>query len=651
MALDRSNTRPKLDGLARIDKAAARRNKMTEVAVSRPLRHVASNAEELTYSVSQPTNFTKGLAHDAYGLVERSEYEAYVADLISPNPKMDSATKVGKGDPNYRKWESPLAGHYFEIEGPDPAQFTMSPAPKLGGSELCFEMASVYVMALLRDVHFGDLDNPSYDTGLTYPAGHPRAATTATMQDIVDELNKLSWADKGRKTYGFYPEGLTAHEKRRRAALCDESGVLTVATLFRGSTTGAKQGPYLSQFMLLGTPDRSGNMAGVRNSVITFGAQTIDQRILRNSKNVDYMQSWEEWLEVQNGEEKEFAAPDWNALGLLQTPRDLATYVHYDQLFQAYLNAGMMLDVHGAQVDEGTPIFETRGNSTKGFATWGGPHMLSLVTEVATRALRAVRRQKFQIHRRARPEVLAARLTQVHAGEVGSMDKAAVTKFRSMLDELGANDSADVSRPGVLLHWINEHNERNGGAIKIDGNNHPNGNFLLPMAFPEGSPMHPAYGAGHATVAGACVTILKAFYRSDLKMKELFGLDHFYEANANANGLRQAGLLGNDVLVSEELDKLAANIAIGRNFAGVHYYTDYYDSLRLGERIAAGILEEQMLTYNEPVKLSFRDFDGDRVEIAYTGEENDKPVLSYFGQGNWWLRPVEGFYQTQSTAV
>ncbi|MEM7163573.1 MAG: hypothetical protein AAF487_14165, partial [Bacteroidota bacterium] len=36
--------------------------------------------------------------------------------------------------------------------------------------------------------------------------------------------------------------------------------------------------------------------------------------------------------------------------------------------------------------------------------------------------------------------------------------------------------------------------------------------YFLPMAFPEGSPMHPAYGAGHATVAGACVTILKAFF-------------------------------------------------------------------------------------------------------------------------------------------
>ena len=38
------------------------------------------------------------------------------------------------------------------------------------------------------------------------------------------------------------------------------------------------------------------------------------------------------------------------------------------------------------------------------------------------------------------------------------------------------------------------------------------GTFLLPQAFPEGSPLHPAYGSGHATVAGACVTVLKAWF-------------------------------------------------------------------------------------------------------------------------------------------
>ncbi len=33
--------------------------------------------------------------------------------------------------------------------------------------------------------------------------------------------------------------------------------------------------------------------------------------------------------------------------------------------------------------------------------------------------------------------------------------------------------------------------------------------YFLPMAFTAGSLTHPAYGAGHATVAGACVTVLR----------------------------------------------------------------------------------------------------------------------------------------------
>ena len=60
-----------------------------------------------------------------------------------------------------------------------------------------------------------------------------------------------------------------------------------------------------------------------------------------------------------------------------------------------------------------------------------------------------------------------------------------------------------------------------------------------------------------------------------------------------------------------ELNKLAANISIGRNMAGVHYYSDYYDSLRMGEEIAIGILEEQALCYRtDPFVLAVPTFDG-----------------------------------------
>jgi hypothetical protein len=38
------------------------------------------------------------------------------------------------------------------------------------------------------------------------------------------------------------------------------------------------------------------------------------------------------------------------------------------------------------------------------------------------------------------------------------------------------------------------------------------GSYLLPMAYPEGCPTHPSYPAAHAVIAGACVTVLKAFF-------------------------------------------------------------------------------------------------------------------------------------------
>lgn len=60
-----------------------------------------------------------------------------------------------------------------------------------------------------------------------------------------------------------------------------------------------------------------------------------------------------------------------------------------------------------------------------------------------------------------------------------------------------------------------------------------------------------------------------------------------------------------------ELNKLAANISVGRNMAGVHCFSDYYDSLRMGEEVAIGILEEQALTYpKDSFALSLVTFDG-----------------------------------------
>jgi PAP2 superfamily len=121
------------------------------------------------------------------------------------------------------------------------------------------------------------------------------------------------------------------------------------------------------------------------------------------------------------------------------------------------------------------------------------------------------------------------------------------------------------------------------------------------IAFPEGSPTHPSYPAGHATVAGACVTILKARFNEDYPIKNPV------ITNDDGTALRNYNGPGKDQLtLGGELNKLAANIAIGRNMAGVHYRSDYIESVKLGEMVAIGILQDQRNTYFENYSLTLK---------------------------------------------
>jgi hypothetical protein len=77
--------------------------------------------------------------------------------------------------------------------------------------------------------------------------------------------------------------------------------------------------------------------------------------------------------------------------------------------------------------------------------------------------------------------------------------------------------------------------------------------------------------------------------------------------------------------VGGELNKVAANIAIGRNMAGVHWRSDYFDSIRLGERVAICILFNQRKDYNEDYSFTFTSFDGETIKISKSGVTGKKP--------------------------
>lgn len=134
--------------------------------------------------------------------------------------------------------------------------------------------------------------------------------------------------------------------------------------------------------------------------------------------------------------------------------------------------------------------------------------------------------------------------------------------------------------------------------------------FLLPQAFPEGSPTHPAYGAGHATVAGACVTVLKAWFDESTPIT-----DPVVPDDAGTTLVPYKGADSEQLTVGGELSKVAANVAIGRNMAGVHWRSDYSESVRLGEQVAIGILRELKCTSNERFSFTLSRFDGTAITI------------------------------------
>ncbi len=343
------------------------------------------------------------------------------------------------------------------------------------------------------------------------------------------------------------------------------SGVVTPELLFRGLTAGDKTGPYLSQFFYL---------------PCFFGANEISQKMNTvrpiADSGQDYMTDFGSWLSVQNGITPAAVdiidpTPRYMRMG-----RDIGQYVHVDILFQSYFQAFLVLTgTLNANFDDGNPY--TNSITQEGFASFGGPHAAALLCEIATRALKGVWNQKWFVHRRLRPEVFACRVDRT------------------------LNHGASYPVHPEILNSM-------GSAKRLGGHMSP-GNALLPMAFPEGSPMHPSYGAGHGAVAGACTTILKAFFDETTIIQNPVVPDPTGQFLIPYSGVEE-------LTVGGEINKLASNIALARNIAGVHWRSDGTESLLLGESIAISVLSDQKASFSETFDgFTFTKFDGTTVTV------------------------------------
>ena len=86
--------------------------------------------------------------------------------------------------------------------------------------------------------------------------------------------------------------------------------------------------------------------------------------------------------------------------------------------------------------------------------------------------------------------------------------------------------------------------------------------------------------------------------------------------NAAPDGLSVAPFKAEDLTVGGELDKMAENIAFGRNFGGVHWRSDAEEGIAAGEEFAIRYLAEMRLTAPELFAgFSLTRFDGKRVTV------------------------------------
>ncbi len=492
-------------------------------------------------------------AHDAGS---PALFEA-VALGFSSTALSDNESNLG-GDafePNrQRRLDNPQAGLNYDLEGKDYYQLVnrpdqrvppgspsvaFPPAPKFSSDQVGNEIIELYWQALTRDVPFIQYNQS------------PR------VQQAVADLNNFLPSYKG-------PLG--------------GNGTITPQVYSRGILRGDTTGPFLSQFFLRDIP---------------YGAQPISAKIISPEANIknDFMRTRDKWLRIQTGQtpdrEDEISI---DTRRFIRSGRDLAQFVRNDAIYQTYLNAALLLMTPGKSGGLGVPVnpnnpyrADTGGyRKQNNFVEFGPSQLLSLLGEVSVRAHKAIWYQKWNVHRRLRPEEYGGRI------------------FFTLTRQRDYPISQLIYRSSVFQTMLNL----------------GYGSVLLPQAFPEGSPMHPSYGAGHATLAGAAVTILKAWFDSE---QPFVRYGEILEPNADGSAVQPFSPASDriDPTVADELNKLASNVSLGRDIAGVHWRSDYTESVFLGEKVAIQLLEDYGYTYNENFSgFQFRNFDGNLITVG-----------------------------------
>lgn len=559
-----------------------------------------------------PLIFCKTMVHDPItGFCRSSDIDA----LLTLTARMDADSitaseldRVALHPDSARKLTNPFAGRSEPRIGSVDRTASLLEPSKITSEAMLFEMAEVWAMAILRDAPVTQWDD---------------------NEEVPVLLQFLNSLPSGGAPKAGGTQQITVNTLFRGIGVDELVGPLVSQYLVQGFDYG--NAPVVQKYKVEGDAEASVSSAGwldiqngvphariigstyarcegtYRRSTDTLNGAYVWDRVSPDAKRLIFYCAgrWRvtgsQWREsvvsgtsgcgafiwsAKTSSETEWYDADWSAndgatAGTLHilphtkyaySMRVLGSMVHSDPLFQFYYNAALISTGCGIKpvgFEGGAPA--SVGDWTDG----GGPDVFSAVAYVARGALQTAWWNKWNVHMRIRPEVFAQRMMLCQESE-------------TLCEQMGLSESFGAI-PSAIKQLITDRNVRlsEQGATLVGGIS-----LYLPLLYPEGSPTHPSWPAGHAVVAGACVTVLKA-------MLQVLNDDHTHKpwpesscpamVSDDGESLREVGASG--ITIVGELNKLASNVATARNMAGVHYRSDGDQGILLGEEYAISFLQ------------------------------------------------------------
>ena len=528
----------------------------------------ARESRSYRFKTAQAEDINVGVQPDNGDLAEFTDFSAHYSKAL-PHDSL--------GVPNARSWSSMknalMTGSFSDFQNILVGTPGGGPNSKLNGPQGCqasdLEGLDSHAAVIPPSPSIASAQTAAeavehYWGALLRDVPFAEYGSSSLVAQAVEDMNELSYVNSGSNNE--YPAPVTTQN------------------LFRGQVyqgDGNVIGPYISQFMVQPT---------------ALGAQPIPQLLQTflpvGAGGNDYMTDVSVYQSIQNGGNSVGALAMDPTLRYIRDGRDLAAYTHVDVLYQAYFVAFLVLAQINTPLNPGNPYIGS--NTEKAFGTLGGPDAAGTLAEMATRALKAAWFHKWMVDLRPRPEEYSA-LVQVRLGNSN-------------------NAFARTPQAAAALHG----DVLNSQAVKKIHRTY--GSYLLPQAFPEGSPTHPCYPTGHGAVGGACITALRFFFDCNQDIRSLLtaaGRDVYVPS---ANGLSLNAYTGSDansLTINGELSKLAFNVSFGHGIhAGIHFRSSTLYSILLGEEVALSVLRDRAASYNEPFNITITKFDGTAATIS-----------------------------------